>query len=99
MGAVLVLAMALLSGAAEPSAADQQNFDKAMLVTLQHGEVTANHGDELVINNARYSVLPSALITDDEGRQRMLKDFMPGTQVRFHVKQGSVDQLVMMLAR
>ena len=94
------MAMAVLFGVAEPRAADPQNLNvRAMLATLEPGEVTANHGEELVINNVRYSVLSSATVTDDEGNPRNLKEFIPGIQVRFHLKKGSIDQLVLMLPR
>ncbi len=72
---------------------------KASLPMLQQGEVTANNGQDILIDNNRYPVLPSVLVTDDEGRPRDLKEFVRGTQVRFHLRNNKIDQLVMMLPR
>jgi len=72
---------------------------KASLAMLQPGEVTANNRGDILIDNKRYSLLPSAIVTDDEGRPRDLKEFAPGMQVRFRLRSDKIDQLVMMLPR
>jgi hypothetical protein len=104
-GLQLVAAMGVLIGAgillhvADGSCADLQPLDRNTLLTLQPGEVNANHGEEIVIDNKRYVMSPSVTIMDDEGRSRDLKSVVPGTQVRFRLRQGTIDLLVMMLPR
>lgn len=72
----------------------------ASLAMLQLGTVTTNQeGGDLFIDDKRYSVLPSAIVSDDEGQPRALKEFVRGTLVRFHLRNGTIDQLVLMLPR
>jgi hypothetical protein len=83
-------------GYADPASGDP----RASLLLLQPGEVTANNGGgDVVINNHRYMALPSVTVTDDEGRPRELKEVVPGTQVRFHLRGEKIDQLVILLPR
>ncbi len=100
-GTVGVLIMAgVLLGVAEGSRADTQGPDiRATLIMLQPGEVTANYGTEILIDNKRYTVLPSVTVSDDEGQPRDLKEAVPGTQVRFHLRKDGIDQLVIMMPR
>lgn len=89
----------LLLDAVDGSCADLQPIDRNILVTLQLGVVSANHGQEIFIDNRRYSVLPSATVTDDEGNPRDLKEVVPGTFVRFHVRKDQVDTIVVILPK
>lgn len=96
LGALVILFLSRIQQAhAEPETANE----KASLAMLQPGEVTANQGENILIDNKRYSMLPSAIVRDDEGRPRDLKEFVPGMQVRFHLRNDKIDQLVMMLPR
>jgi hypothetical protein len=91
-----VLPGIVTNGYADPGSGDL----RASLVMLQPGEVTANNGGgDLVIDNQRYMVLASVTVMDDEGRPRNINELVPGTQVRFRLRNEKIDQLVMMLPR
>lgn len=94
-GVVLLLWGPIQAGYAETDTVSL----KASLAMLPQGEVMANNGQEIFIDNTRYLMLPSVLVTDDEGRPRDLKEFVRGTQVRFHLRKDKIDQLIMMLPR
>jgi hypothetical protein len=89
----------MLLGGVDGNCADVQPVDRNFLLTLKQGEVTANNGEELLIDNIRYAVLPTATVTDDEGRSREWKQVIPGAQVRFQLQQNKIVQLVIMLPR
>jgi hypothetical protein len=99
VGSMAFLPFAPLGRAADAHADPTTNDGRASLLLLQLGEVTANPGGELVIDHKRYPVSPSVIVTDDEGRPRDLKELVPGTPVRFHLRNDKIDQLVMMLPR
>lgn len=89
----------VLLDAVDGRCADPQPMDMKTLATLQPGEVNANHASDIIINNTRYSVLPSATVMDDEGNQRDLKEVVPGTFVRFHVRKDQIDTIVVILPK
>lgn len=91
----------LLPGRMEQAQAGPERMNvTASLSMLQLGTVTTNQeGGDLFIDDKRYAVLPSAIVTDDEGQLRALKEFIRGTLVRFHLRNGTIDQLVLMLPR
>lgn len=98
--AILSVLVFLFLGRIQQAHAEPETVNvKASLAMLQPGEVTANQGGDILIDNKRYSVLSFAIVTDDEGKPRDLKEFVPGMQVRFHLRSDKIDQLVMMLPR
>jgi hypothetical protein len=100
VGIIGVLTVAgVLWGMVEESHADPQGLNMTTLSMLQPGQVNANHGQVLVIDNKQYPVSPSVIVTDDEGRTRNLNEVVSGTQVRIHLRNDQIDQLVIMLPR
>lgn len=98
--ATLSLLVLLLWAQIQPACAEQDTVNaKASLTMLQQGEVMTTQDGEIIIDNTRYPLMPTAVVADDEGRPRDLKEFVPGTQIRFHVRNVKIDQLVMMLPR
>ena len=74
-----------------------QTLDRASLVNLKAGQVTAVRGTEIQIDNKDYPLASEVTITDSEGRPKDLNDLGPGTLVRFHVKNNQIDRIVIML--
>jgi hypothetical protein len=93
---VAVLALFVGGGWAQTTAPESSLDSK---IRFQSGQVTAKQGSTLQINNQNYTLAPEALIKDDEGKPRAEKDLTPGTEVRFHVKRGDIDQIVVVLTR
>lgn len=67
--------------------------------TFQSGQITAKLATGLQIDNKHYSVDTRVTITDDEGRTRGLKDLVRGSRVQFHLKQGRVDKIMLLLPK
>lgn len=63
------------------------------------GQVTANQGNDIQINNKNYPLQQGVTIIDDEGKPRDLKDLPPGAEVKFHLKNGQIDQIVLILPK
>jgi hypothetical protein len=66
---------------------------------FQSGQVTAKRGNEITINEKVYSLHPEVTIKDDEEKSRELKDIEPGAELLFHLTQGRIDQIVLLLPR
>jgi hypothetical protein len=75
--------------AASPDAGPLDNF--------LPGEVTAKRDNVVQINNTPYTLAQDVSITDDRMRPMELKDLMPGTPVMFHLRQGRIDRIVILL--
>lgn len=75
------------------------SVDASPLDSFLPGEVTARQEKETIlqINNKDYSVREDVLIRDDKMGPMTLKDLVPGTQVMFHLRQGRIDQIVILL--
>ena len=66
----------------------------------QSGVVTSLLGSRIEINNIPYRLHKQVIVTDDdEGAVRSLKDLGPGARVRFHLKRGQVDRIILQLPR
>ena len=96
---ILILLMVGSVPAVGASGSWAQTTSPESTVSFQSGQVTAKQGSILQINNQNYTLAPEAIIKDDEGKPRGEKDLTPGTEVRFHVKRGDIDQIVVVLPR
>ena len=67
--------------------------------TFQSGQITANLATGLQMDHKHYPLDSIVTITDDEGRARELKDLVPGSRVQFHLKQGRIDKIVLILPK
>ena len=63
------------------------------------GVVTAVSTSGIQINHQNYVMARNATVTDDEGQALDLADFGPGVEVKFHVKRGKIDELIVILPR
>ncbi|MEW6543753.1 MAG: hypothetical protein AB1411_09085 [Nitrospirota bacterium] len=76
-----------------------QTTGTATTLTFQTGQVTAVGKTTIRINAREYSLSSEVVIRDDEGKPRELKDLTPGSDVKFHVKRDSIDQIILLLPR
>jgi hypothetical protein len=76
-----------------------QSSGSASLADFKSGQVTEKKGNRLEIDKKDYVLQANVTVKDDEGRPRELSDVVPGTMVQFHLKQGRIDQLVLVLPK
>jgi len=96
-----MLIVGLFAGIPQSSLADDKAAlsDPTATSALLTGEVTGNYGTSVQINGLIYPSHPSLVVTDDEGRPRALKDAAAGMQVKYHLKENQIDQLIIILMR
>ncbi len=102
----LVLCLAVVAlligvpGTGRETVAAQTGQPAASMSHFQSGLVTsAKSGTTLQINNTNYPLKPQVIIKDDEGRERDDRDLVPGVQVQYHLKEGQIDQIVIVLPK
>lgn len=61
------------------------------------GEVTGKRENVIRIDSKEYPFLADVIVKDQNLTPRDLKDVVPGTQVMFHLKQGRIDQIIILL--
>ena len=76
-----------------------QTSEPAPLAGFQSGQVTGKQGTTLAIDNNSYQLTPDVSVKDEEGNPLQLSDVVPGVEVMFHLKQGRIDKLVLILPK
>ncbi len=61
------------------------------------GEVTNKRENVIRIDSKEYSFFADVMVKDQNLTPRALTDVVPGTQVMFHLKQGRIDQIIILL--
>jgi hypothetical protein len=61
------------------------------------GEVTDKRENRIRIDSKEYSFFADVIVKDQNLSPRVLKDVVPGTQVMFRLKQGRIDQIIILL--
>jgi hypothetical protein len=61
------------------------------------GEVTDKRDNVIRIDSREYPFLADVIVKDQNLTPRTLKDVVTGTQVMFHLKQGRIDQIIILL--
>jgi hypothetical protein len=61
------------------------------------GEVTGKRENAIRIDSKEYSFFADVIVKDQNLTPRTLKDVVTGTQVMFHLKQGRIDQIIILL--
>lgn len=100
---VSLAVVALLLGAPgteRETVAAQTGQPAASMSNFQSGLVTSAKSETtLQINNTNYTLKPKVIIKDDEGRERDERELLPGVQVQYHLKEGQIDQIVIVLPK
>jgi cytochrome oxidase Cu insertion factor (SCO1/SenC/PrrC family) len=97
-GALLLLLIACAAVPWAMTAAMAQTEGKD-LTDYRSGQVTAVHGSRIVIDGREYELDADVTVVDDDGKSRTLKDLEAGSPVRFHLKRGRIDVLVLILPK
>jgi hypothetical protein len=69
------------------------------LMGFQSGMVTDLRPGVLQINNKDYEVITEVSIKDEEGKPIEFNDIVRNAEVKFHLKQGHIDKIVLILPR
>jgi hypothetical protein len=97
---VAAFVISVTTGTGMQTVVAQTGQPAASVRHFQSGLVTsAKSGTTLQINNTNYPLKPQVIIKDDEGRLRDERELLPGVQVQYHLKEGQIDQIVIVLPK
>ena len=66
---------------------------------LSEGEITAVGSTTLDVAGRFYGLHPKLTIVSDEGQPMELKQLRPGLIVQYHVKEGTLDRIIVLMPR
>ena len=66
---------------------------------FERGIVTQVHQTSIEIDNKTYGLKPEIVIVNDQGQPIEIEGVMPNSDVKFHVKEGRIDKMVVSLPR
>lgn len=69
------------------------------LEVLPEGEIIAVGSTTLDVAGRLYGLHPKLTIVSDEGQPMELKQLRPGLVIQYHVKEGLLDQITVLLPR
>jgi hypothetical protein len=70
--------------------------DGSELEDFVMGQVTDKRENLIRIDSKEYPFFADVIVKDQNLSPRVLKDVVPGTQVMFHLKQGRIDQIIIL---
>ena len=98
LGPVLVAALFLGALAAGPvGASDRSGRSEAQ--AFLSGVVTGEDRSGIRINDRTYAFHSRATLTDEEGEEVDRSQLVRGVQVKFHLRRGKIDQIIVFLPR
>ncbi len=92
---IIVLANLIVTSTSDIVVAAQK--EGSQLEDFVMGEVTGKRENILRIDSKEYSFFTDVIVKDQNLTPRTLQDVVPGTQVMFHLKQGRIDQIIILL--
>lgn len=69
------------------------------LGVLPEGEITEVGSSTLDVAGRFYGLHPKLTIVSDEGKPMELKQLRPGLVIQYHVKEGLLDRIIVLLPR
>jgi hypothetical protein len=69
------------------------------LGVLPEGEITAVGSTTLDVAGTMYALHPKLTIVSDEGQPMERSQLRPGLVVQYHVKEGALDRIIVILPR
>ena len=69
------------------------------LGVLPEGEITAVGSTTLDVGGRLYGLLPKLTIVSEEGQLMEFKQLRPGLVVQYHVKEGTLDRIIVLIPR
>jgi len=98
----LMLAVGMILGGAVAGAADvdpKAEQPQIPKTDMKSGQITAKAEKSVEINGKDYVFQKNIVFADDEGEWREWTEFKKRDQVQFHLKQGQIDYLVLVLPK
>jgi hypothetical protein len=77
--------------------ADEPNVPQ--LGNLPEGEITAVGSTTLDVAGRFYGLHPKLTIVSDEGQPMELQQLRPGLIIQYHVKEGALDRIIVLIPR
>jgi hypothetical protein len=96
----VLLAVGVVLGAADATPAqgtNQRGGPFPAMSTFQAGMITGVHGTTVQINGKDYDLQPNVQIKKPDGMVMEAQNIRKGALAQFHLKQGKIDQLVVLL--
>ena len=69
------------------------------LGVLPEGEITAVGSTTVDVAGRLYGLHPKLTIVSDEGQPMEFKQLRPGLVIQYHVKEGALDRIIVLLPR
>ena len=69
------------------------------LGVLPEGEITAVGSSTLDVAGRFYGLHPKLTVVSDEGQPMEFKQLRPGLVIQYHVKEGALDRIIVLLPR
>jgi hypothetical protein len=69
------------------------------LGVLPEGEITAVGSTTVDVAGRLYGLHPKLTIVSDEGQPMEFKQLRPGLVIQYHVKEGTLDRIIVLLPR
>ncbi len=98
LGPVLVVALFLGALAAGPVGASDRS-GRSEAPAFLSGVVTGKVRSGIRINDRTYAFHSRATLTDEEGEEVDRNQLVRGVQVKFHLRRGKIDQIIVFLPR
>ncbi len=98
LGPVLVVALFLGALAAGPVGASDRS-GRSEAPAFLSGVVTGKVRSGIRINDRTYAFHSHATLTDEEGEDVDRSQLVRGVQVKFHLRRGKIDQIIVFLPR
>jgi hypothetical protein len=89
--------MSMTEGLMPAALADEPGVSQ--LEVLPEGEITAVGSSTLDVAGRLYGLHPKLTIVSDEGQPMELKQLRPGLVIQYHVKEGVLDRIIVLLPR
>lgn len=70
-----------------------------LLGTLPEGEITAVRSTSIDVAGRFYDLHQKLTIVSDEGQPMELMQLKPGMIIQYHVKEGALDQIIVLMLR
>ena len=92
---IVVIGILMVTSTLDIVSASQKEVNQ--LEGFVMGEVTDRRDNVIRIDSREYPFFADVIVKDQNLTPRALKDIVTGTQVMFHLKQGRIDQIIILL--
>jgi len=98
----LMLAVGMIFSVAVSGAGDDEPKVEPLQIPttdMKSGQISAKGEKSVAINGHDYAFQKNVVFADDEGERREWAEFKNRDRVQFHLKQGQIDYLILVLPK